>query len=128
MPHLILEHSANVSAVADIAGLVAALHQAALDTGVAPLDALRTRSVSRDVYAVGDQHPDNGFVAVTARLGAGRTDADKQRLIEALMTALSDELGDAQNNLMLSVEYQEIDPTFRINKNNLRPVIAERTT
>ncbi len=128
MPHLILEYSANVSEVADIAGLVAALHQAALATGVAPLDALRTRAGGRDVYAVGDQHPDNGFIAVTARLGAGRTDAEKQHLIDALMTTLSDELGDAQNDLMLSVEYQEIDPTFRINKNNLRPVIAERTT
>jgi 5-carboxymethyl-2-hydroxymuconate isomerase len=126
MPHLILEHSANVSEVADIAGLVAALHQAALATGVASLDALRTRAAQRDVFAIGDEHPDNGFIAVTARLGAGRTDADKQRLIEALMTALGDELGEAQNNLMLSVEYQEIDPTFRINKNNLRPVIAER--
>ncbi len=27
---------------------------------------------------------------------------------------------------MISVEYQEIDPTFRINKNNLRAVIAAR--
>jgi 5-carboxymethyl-2-hydroxymuconate isomerase len=128
MPHLILEHSANVSEVADVAGLVVALHQAALATGVAPVDALRTRAARRDEYAVGDRHPDNGFVAVTARLGAGRTDREKRHLIEALMTALSDELGDAQRHLMLSVEYQEIDPTFRINKNNLRPAIAERNT
>lgn len=128
MPHLILEYSANVAEVADITELVAALHAAALGTGVAALDALRTRAVCRDVYAVGDQHPNNGFVAVTARLGAGRSDVDKQRLIEALMMALSDELGAAQSNLMLSVEYQEIDPTFRINKNNLRSVIAGRAT
>ena len=82
MPHLILEHSANVSDVADIAGLVAVLHQAALATGIAPLDALRTRAAQRDIYAVGDQHPKNGFIAVTARLGAGRAEADKQRLIK----------------------------------------------
>ncbi len=128
MPHLILEHSANVSEVTDIAGLVAVLHQAALATGIAPLDALRTRAAQRDMYAVGDQHPKNGFIAVTARLGAGRAEADKQRLIAALMAALSDALGEGQDNLMLSVEYQEIDPTFRINKNNLRSVIAERDT
>jgi len=128
MPHLILEHSANVSDMADIAGLISVLHQAALATGIAPLDALRTRAAQRDIYAVGDQHPKNGFIAVTARLGAGRVDADKQRLIAALMAALSDALGEAQDTLMLSVEYQEIDPTFRINKNNLRSVIAERNT
>ena len=65
---------------------------------------------------------------MTARLGAGRAEADKQRLIAALMAALSDALSEGQDNLMLSVEYQEIDPTFRINKNNLRSVIAERNT
>ena len=128
MPHLILEHSANVSEVADIAALVGALHDAVLGTGVVALDALRTRAACRNVYAVADRHPDNGFVAVTARLGAGRTDAEKRLVIDTLMTTLSDVLGDAQRNLMLSVEYQEIDPTLRINKNNLRSVIADRTT
>jgi 5-carboxymethyl-2-hydroxymuconate isomerase len=126
MPHLILEHSANVSDVAEIAGLVVMLHHAALATGIAPLDALRTRAAQRDIYAVGDEYPKNGFIAVTARLAPGRSDSDKQILTEALMAALSDALGDAQDNLMLSVEYQEIDPLFRINKNNLRSVIAER--
>ena len=126
MPHLILEHSANVSDVADIAGLFVVLHHAALATGIAPLDALRTRAAQRDIYAVGDEYPKNGFIAVTARLAPGRSDSDKQILTEALMAALSDALGDAQDNLMLSVEYQEIDPLFRINKNNLRSVIAER--
>ena len=126
MPHLILEHSANVSDVAEIAGLVVVLHHAALATGIAPLDALRTRAAQRDIYAVGDEYPKNGFIAVTARLAPGRSDSDKQILTEALMAALSDALGDAQDNLMLSVEYQEIDPLFRLNKNNLRSVIAER--
>ena len=126
MPHLILEHSANVSDVAEIAGLVVVLHHAALATGIAPIDALRTRAAQRDIYAVGDEYPKNGFIAVTARLAPGRSDSDKQILTEALMAALSDALGDAQDNLMLSVEYQEIDPLFRINKNNLRSVIAER--
>ena len=36
MPHIILEHSANVSDVADMAGLVVVLHHAALATGIAP--------------------------------------------------------------------------------------------
>jgi 5-carboxymethyl-2-hydroxymuconate isomerase len=120
MPHLIIEHSANVADVVNIQGLVDALHDAALETGIAPLDALRTRAVSRDVYAITDRAPDNGFVAVTARLGAGRDDDAKHTLVSALAEALDDFLGAAQATMMLSVEYQEIDPTFRINKNNLR--------
>ncbi len=126
MPHLLIEHSANVGELTAIDGLVNALHDAALETGIASVDALRTRAASREVYAIADRHPDNGFVAVTVRLGAGRSDADKHRLVDALMTALEATLGVAQRTLMLSVEYQEIDPAFRVNRNNLRSVVAER--
>ena len=126
MPHLIIEHSANVADLTDIAVLVDAVHDAALATGIAPLDALRTRAAGREHYAIADRDPANAFVAVTARLGAGRTDAEKRNLLDALMAALDQTLGDAQRLVMLSVEFQEIDPDLRINKNNLRPVIAER--
>jgi 5-carboxymethyl-2-hydroxymuconate isomerase len=130
MPHVIIEYSANVATddggPIDIAALVDVLHDAALATGIAPLDALRTRAAARRYYAVADRHPDNMFVAVTARLGAGRSDDDKRRLVEALMASLDGFLGDVQRSMMLSVEYQEIDPTFRINKNNVRPLVAER--
>jgi 5-carboxymethyl-2-hydroxymuconate isomerase len=127
MPHLIIDHSANVAAVTDMGLLVEALHVAALDTGIAPLDALRTRAIVSEHYSIADRHADNMYIAVTARLGAGRSDEQKRTLIEALMTALDQHLGEAQRSIMLSVEYREIDPDFRINKNNLRPIIAERT-
>ncbi len=126
MPHVIIEYSSNVADAVDIGGLVGAIHDAALATGIAPLDALRTRAAGREAYAIADRHGDNAFVAVTARLGAGRSDEDKHRLIDALMAALDAHLGDAQRTMMLSVEYQEIDPASRVNKNNLRAVIAER--
>ena len=127
MPHLILEYSSNVADRVDIDGLVDAVHDAALATGIAPLDALRTRAVERRYYAIADRHADNAFVALVARLGAGRTEAEQQRFVEALMAALDDFLGDAQRTIMLSVEYQEIDPSRRLNKNNLRSVIGERS-
>jgi 5-carboxymethyl-2-hydroxymuconate isomerase len=126
MPHLIIEHSSNVADVADIGGLVEVVHDAALATGIVPLDSLRTRAASREHYAIGDRHPDNKFIAVTARLGPGRTDGDKRLLIEALIDALDGYLGEAKQSMMLSVEYQEIDPRWRINENHLRPLIAER--
>ena len=126
MPHLVIEHSDNVSELVDIAALVDAMHDAALATGIAPLDALRTRAVGRQHYAIADRDPENAFIAVTARLGAGRSHAEKHVLLDALMAALEQTLGDAQRNVMFSVEFQEIDPDFRINKNNLRSVIAER--
>ena len=126
MPHLFVEHSANVESVIDVADLVGALHDAAIATGTAAVDALRTRAVCRDVVAIADRHPDNGFIAVTIRIGAGRDADEKRSLVEALMHALDETLGAAQASMMLSVEVQEIDPEFRINKNNLRPLVAQR--
>ncbi len=128
MPHVIIEHSANIDrrhgGAVDIAALVTAVHHAALATGVAPVDALRTRAAGREHVAIADEHPANGFVAVTARLGAGRSAADKRVLIGALMDALRDHLGEAQHDLMLSVEFQEIDPEFRLNVNHVRTRMA----
>lgn len=128
MPHLIIEHSSNVADLVDIDTLVVALHDAALATGIAPLDALRTRAAERRHYAIADRHPDNAFVAVTARLGAGRTDDEQRTLIDALIAALDHTLGPAQRHVMLSVELQEIDPDRRVNKNNLRSIVAERSS
>lgn len=126
MPHLIIEHSSNVADLVGIDTLVLAVHDAALATGIAPIDALRTRAAAREHYAIADCDASNAFVAVTARLGAGRTGAEKRSLLDALMAALDRTLGEAQRFVMLSVEFQEIDPELRINKNNLRAVIAER--
>ena len=123
MPHLIVEHSANVEHVPH---LLRATHQAVLDTGIAAVDALRTRAAKRDEYVIGDGHPDNAFIAVTLRIGPGRSSADKQILIDSLMTAIEDAAGSAREHMMLSVEIQEIDPTMRLNHNHLRASIAER--
>ena len=127
MPHLIIEYSANVADHVDIDGLVGALHEAALTSGIAAVDALRTRAVRRDHYAVADRHPDNAFVAVTARLGAGRSHAEQRRLLDTLIGTLDVTVGASGRTMMLSVEYQEIDPIRRVNRNHLRPLVRERT-
>jgi 5-carboxymethyl-2-hydroxymuconate isomerase len=126
MPHVTIECSANVAKVTDVAALTGALHEAALATGVAPLDALRTRTALHEHYAIGDRAAQNLFVAVTVRLAPGRSDQAKQLLLATLLDALDDRLGPARADAMLSVELQEIDPASRVNRNHLRAVIAER--
>ena len=84
MPHLTIEYSANVADHVDIDRLVGALHDAALATGVAALDALRTRAVRREHYAIADRHPDNAFVAVTARLGLAAMEVCRPLPFDAL--------------------------------------------
>lgn len=131
MPHVTIEFSANTCTTTggpvDIDGLVDAVHDAAIATGIAPMEGLRTRAVGHRHVAIGDRHPDNRFIAVTARLGPGRSTADRHRLAEALIDAVESFVGpDVAATAMLSAEVQEIDPATRINRNHLRPVIAER--
>jgi 5-carboxymethyl-2-hydroxymuconate isomerase len=71
VPHLIIEYSANLERAIDIPRLVAAVHAAALETGVFPIGGIRTRAERRDAYAVADSHPDNAFIHVQARIGVG---------------------------------------------------------
>lgn len=127
MPHLVVEYSTNLERHVDMRLVIDAVHAAALATGIAPLDALRTRAAPRSIYRIADGHPDNAFVAVTARLGPGRSAEEKHRLLDALLLAVETALGPTvAANAMLSVEYVEIDPEFRVNRNNLRTVLAAR--
>jgi 5-carboxymethyl-2-hydroxymuconate isomerase len=128
MPHLIVEYSDNLETRADMPAVIVAVHQAALDTGIASLDALRTRAEPRALFRIADGHADNAFLGVIARMAPGRSDDDKQRLLSALLTAVEASLGAAAANTMLSVEYQEIDIRYRINKNNIREAVAARTS
>jgi 5-carboxymethyl-2-hydroxymuconate isomerase len=128
MPHLIVEYSANLESMTDMSELVEVVHAAALKSGVAPIDALRTRAAPRTIFRIGDSHPDNSFVAVVGRFGPGRTAEEKQRFLSSVMEALESSLGVAATNAMLSVEWQEIDGEYRINKNNARAAIVARRT
>ena len=132
MPHLTIEFSANVcstqSGPVDIDGLVDAVHDAALATGIATVDALRTRAVGRNHVAIGDRHPDNGFIAIIARLGPGRSDGDKADFAAALVDAVERFVGDDVAMMMLSVEVQEIDSRYRINRNHAGAAIRARVS
>lgn len=125
MPHVTIECSANVADATDVSALISALHDAALDTGIVPVDALRTRAAVREHYAIGDRATGNMFVAVLVRLAPGRSDEAKHLLVETLLDALDRQLGPARDRAMLSVELQEIDPAFRVNRNHLRTTATE---
>jgi len=125
MPHVIIEHSANLADHVDVGDLVAFLHREVLATGLAPIAALRTRALRTDHYVVADGEPANVYVAVTARLGPGRTDDDKRRLITVLADAVENQLGSTAADAAISVEFQEIDADLRVNRNGLRARIGD---
>ena len=122
MPHIIIEHSANVADLADVDALVDAAHQAALHDGLPALDALRTRAVSREHYRIADGNPVYGFVHLTARIGPGREPAAVERFLNRLIDTVEEVLAPLQPDhpVAISAEVQFIDPALRLNRNHVR--------
>lgn len=127
MPHIIIEYSDNIGAEADVEQLVGLVHAAALASPIVPLAGLRTRAVPRRHYRVADGDRRNAFVAVVARLGPGRDAEVKHRFLERLLVAVEDAVSAVAPELDVSysVEYQEIDAEFRINRNHIRARIEQ---
>ncbi len=122
MPHITIEYSANVGEYHDIGRLVDVVHAAALDDGLAPLDGLRTRAVSRDHYRVADGQPDHAFIAIAARIGPGRDLETKQTFIRRVLDAAEHHLEQTPSPLSVawSIEIIEIDAATRLNRNHVR--------
>ena len=128
MPHVIVEYSANIEDKIRVPALLATLHEAMDQTRIAEMAGLRTRAERRDQFHIADNHPANGFVAITIRIARGRTVETRKMVLEAMTAALNKHLAAvyASTPLALSVEVQEIDPEMRINQGNIRDWMKTR--
>lgn len=123
MPHLIIEHSANIEDenLVDMDELVKVVHETALDTGVFPLGGIRTRCERRERYRIADGDPEHCFVHLTARIGSGRDLEVRQAAGDKIFAALCDFLQPVfdTRGLGISFEIQEAHPVLNYKKNNL---------
>jgi 5-carboxymethyl-2-hydroxymuconate isomerase len=128
MPHVIVEYSANIEDKIRVPQLLAALHEAMEKTEIAEIAGLRTRAERRDDFRIADNHPSNGFVAIIVRIAQGRSLETRKMVLDAVTAAADKHLEPvfATSPLALSVEVQEIDPTQRINKSNIRDFMNAR--
>lgn len=122
MPHMIIEYSGNVAEHHDIDALLGALQRATLGLEVAPVAGVRIRAIRADEYRIADSSDQNhAYIAMVARLGPGRDDATKARLIETLLDAGEAQLATEVSPLVIawSLEVQEIDANYRVNRNHI---------
>lgn len=121
MPHVIIEYSGNVADHCSVQALVNSVHKAAESHSLTPEHALRTRAVGRDHYRIADGDERYAFVAITARLGAGRSQMMKDDYQTLLIDTVESFLATNAPGLItaLSVEVQEIDH-HRENRNHIR--------
>jgi 5-carboxymethyl-2-hydroxymuconate isomerase len=121
MPHLTIEYSANLDGSVDMQAFCEELRRAALATGIFETGAVRVRAVRCEHYAIADLKPENGFIDVSLRMGAGRELAVRKKASDAIfaaMTAFLAQLFDGKH-FALSFEIREIDPQLSHRKNSI---------
>ena len=113
----------SAAAVSTLAGLET--HR--LLVGLPEVSALRTRAVGRQHYRVATGDADFAFVAIHCSVGPGRAAPDLQSFITDVLAAAESALGETPLDVAWSIELTEIDPAMRINRNQVRSAIAQRS-
>jgi 5-carboxymethyl-2-hydroxymuconate isomerase len=114
-----------VAATVDLKKMATLIRDTALDTGFFELGAVRVRGVCCEVYTVADDLSENSFIDLSLRLGAGRSEADKKKIGDALFEALQQFLAEplATEHFALSLEIREINPALSYKRNAIHPRI-----
>jgi 5-carboxymethyl-2-hydroxymuconate isomerase len=118
MPHIVIEHSANLDDRVDWPALCEAARRAAAETGVFPLGGIRVRTHRCDHVAIADGDPAHGFVDVTLKIGRGRDVEARRRAGDQVFQAISRALDPAfaATTVALSLQIVEIDePNWKRN-------------
>jgi 5-carboxymethyl-2-hydroxymuconate isomerase len=123
MPHLTIEHSANLTGLTDVQGLCNDLHRAMLESGLFELGAVRVRALAATAYVVADRAPENAFADLRLRIGQGRTEIERQALGRRLMQVAEMHFANllARPHFALSLSIEEIDSHFSWKKNTIHP-------
>ena len=88
MPHLVLEHTANVPDRPDLRRVLLDLHEALLAAAPFERKDLKSRAVRHDVFAVADGADDRPFVALSIAILDGRPDDVKGAISDAALEVL----------------------------------------
>ena len=103
MPHLSVEYSGNLEGTAEVPGLLAALRDAMVATGVFPLGGVRVRAFRADHWVIADgAGAEDGFVAMALRMGEGRDAQTRARAREAVYAAAEAWLGHRKGGLAMA--------------------------
>lgn len=119
MPHLTIEYSAGMEAAAEMPGLLAALRDAMMETGLFPLGGVRVRAFAATHALVAEGGP-HDFAHMMLRLGEGRTHAQKAAAMETIYAAAEAWLAPrmADRGFALSLDVAELAPGLSIKRHN----------
>lgn len=126
MPHFIMEYSANLDNDLDIPELFRQLNETAIATGVFPIGGIRTRAIRCEHYRIAEGDPENTFVHLTAKVGAGRAPevlkAAGDQVFETFTTCLQPIF--ERRYMSIGFELTELHPTLNYKQNNIHQKLA----
>lgn len=112
MPHITVDYSPDMEERADIAALCDVLRVAAIETGILPMPGIRVRAIRATHVSIADGDPQHGYVDISLRLRAGRSDEAKRAATANIFAAAEAFLAPAMasHSIALSFEMRDIDP------------------
>lgn len=109
MPHLTLEYTRNLDHF-DPARTLAAINQAAFASGLFGESDIKSRALALDSFQIGVSAAPRAFAHVRIALLAGRSNAERKELADAVLSALIASLDVAPGTeIQLSVETVDLD-------------------
>lgn len=126
MPHFIMEYSANLDDELDIPLLFEKLNETAIATGVFPIGGIRTRAIRCEHFRVGEGDPENAFIQLTAKVGAGRDAETLKSASDKIFAVFSDMLQPVFDRRYISIGFEMIELNSERNyrKNNIHEKIS----
>jgi 5-carboxymethyl-2-hydroxymuconate isomerase len=126
MPHLTLDHSANLSASGDFDGLCRKLaaclvEQRADGRPVFPIGGVRVRAIAADAWCIADGAADAAYVHAALKVAAGRAPETLRAAGDAVFGVMKAHFADAyeRTGLALSLEIGEFSEAGTWKHNNL---------
>jgi 5-carboxymethyl-2-hydroxymuconate isomerase len=111
VPHVVLEYSDNLPDRPDLRRILLEIHDVLVATGAFAREAIKSRAIRHDTYAVADGASERGFVALEIRILEGRSDEVKVAAAEGALAVLERAFAQSLARLPvgLSVEIRDMD-------------------
>ncbi len=122
MPHFIVEFTENLRAEGDFPELLKKVNECLIaQDGVFPVGGIRSRAIPLEIYRMADGEADYAFVHATLKIGAGRDEATRKRVCDALFAIMKAHFAGlyAKRYLALSMELVEFSEAGTYKHNNV---------
>ena len=129
MAHFIVEYTRNITADADIPGLLRKANETLIAQGnIFPIGGIRSRSIELEHWCMADGAADYAFVHGTLKMGAGRPADVRRRVGDAVFEMMKAHFAAlyARRYLALSMELYEFNEAGTWKHNNVHAKFRSR--